>query len=146
MFTKLFSLLVIVTAWYGATAFIAPETANRIDSVIWMPWLSQKITWFKSNFDDIVTDIPSVEEFKSGALDIKETVIDWVNTTKETIDDVRWWAQKIENTYNDAREVVDDLSWKVENIKTALDDVQWLWDSISNVINTDLVESIDTKK
>lgn len=143
MLTKIILFLLIPTVWYVMTVFTAPEIASKIDSLIWIPWFSDNLRGTKSNFDAAVTDIPSLQEFKSGALDIKETVIDSVSTTKDTIDTVRWWAQKIEETYNDAKDVVEDINGKVTNIKNTLDDVQSLGNNISNVVNTDFVESID---
>jgi len=146
MLTKIILFLLIPTVWYWVTVFSSPETASKIDAMIGMPWFSENIRGSKANFDTIVTDIPSINEFKSGALDIKDTVIDWVATTKDTIDSVRWWVQKVEKTYNDARDIVDGINGKVTDIKNTLDDVQSLWQNISNVVNTDLVESIDENK
>jgi len=88
-------------------------------------------------FDGIVTDIPSIDEVVdgyesalSGARDVKNTLSDGVETTKATIDTVRWWAQKAEETYNEAIETIDsakqtfeDLSWKVGEIWEVVESV-----------------------
>jgi len=144
MLTKIISLLILISVWYWVTVFVAPEIASKIDTAVGFPGFSENITWVKSNIDGIVTDIPSVAEFKSGALDIKDTVTNGVATTKETIDSIRGGAQKVESTYNDARDVVENINGKVTDIKNTLDDVGALWNSISNVVNTDLVEEIDS--
>jgi len=146
MFLKLILILLIPTVWYGVTVFTAPKTASKIDAMIWISWFSENFRGTKVNFDSVITDIPSLNEFKSWALDIKDTVVDGVATTKDTIDSVRGWAQKIEETYNDARDVVEGINGKVTEIKNTLDDVQSLGQNISNVVNTDLVESIDENK
>ncbi len=134
MFVKLILILLIPTVWYGVTVFAAPETASKIDSIIWIPGFSDKIRGSKENFDNVITDIPNLNEFKSWALDLKETVIDGVATTKDTIDTVRWWAQKVEETYNQAVDTYDSTKDALDEANRKITEFQWLlngWASAS---------------
>ncbi len=113
------------------TVFIAPETASKIDSIVGLPGFSENLRWVKDNFDSAITDIPSVDEFKSWALDIKDKFTDGVETTKDTIDSIRDGAQKVENTYNDAKETFEDAKWVFEDATEKVNDLKWVVDSVS---------------
>ena len=129
---------VILIVSYGATVFVSPWLASSIDSVLWISGFSETLRGGKETFDGAITDIPSLNEVRSWALDAKEKFLEWVDTTKETIDSVRGGAQKAEETYNDAKETFDsakntfdsakqtfdDLSWKVEQVQWVVEDVQ----------------------
>jgi len=147
MITKLVLFLMILTTWYGVSVFVAPEVASSIDKIIGLPGLSDNLRGTKENLEGAVTDIPSIEELKSWAVDIQKKISSGAEMTKDTIDSIRWWAQKVEETYNDAKETFDDAKQvldsatdKISNIKQWLDDVEALWNSITNVVNTDAVE------
>jgi len=137
MFVKLILILLIPTVGYGVTVFAAPEVAGKIDAFVWIPWFSEKIRGSKANFDTVITDIPSLNEFKSWALDIKDTVVDGVATTKDTIDSVRGWAQKVEETYNSAVETYDSTKQALDEANRKITEFQSLlngWASWSGSI------------
>lgn len=136
---KILLFLLCLVILYGLTIFLAPEISSRLEKTIWFSWTTDSIRNFKSQFDDVVTDIPSVDEFKTGAEDVKNTLQDWLNTTKWKIDSVRStfsWAQDTINetfdtidwaieTVKNARETVDDLSKKTESLQNLWDILQW---------------------
>lgn len=126
MLVKIILILLIPSVWYGVTVFAAPETASKIDALIWIPGFSNNIRGTKTNLDSVITDIPSLNEFKSWALDIKETVIDWVSSTKDTIDSVRWWAQKVEETYNQAVDTYDSTKDAIDEANRKITEFQSL--------------------
>lgn len=126
MIVKIILILLIPTVWYGVTVFASPETAAKIDSLVWLPWFSDNIRGSKANLDAVITDIPSLNEFKSWALDIKDSVIDWVATTKDTIDSVRWWAQKVEDTYNQAVDTYDSTKDAIDEANRKITEFQSL--------------------
>lgn len=141
---KIILFLLIILVGYGLTVFLAPQVSNTIDKIIGIEWFSDSIRWWKEVFDEVITDIPTVgdvldgyESALSGARDVKTTIEGWVETTKDTIDTIRWWAQKAEETYNDAKDTIndaketfDDLSWKVQQIWEVVESVTnltWTW-------------------
>ena len=126
MFIKIILILLIPTVWYGVTAFVAPETATSIDAALWIEWFSDSIRSLKWNIDTTATTNVSLEEFKSWAIDLKETVIDGVNTTKETIDSVRWWAQKVEETLNQAKDTYDTTKDAIDEANRKITEFQSL--------------------
>jgi methyl-accepting chemotaxis protein len=133
MIKKIIAACILILALYGVSIFLFPIFASKIDSLLGIDGFSENIRSGKDNFDTIVTDIPEVSEFKSGAVDMKNTVIEWVNTTKEKIDTIRSGAQKVQETveewkqtFEEAKEVFDDASQKVEKIQSIMQDVQTL--------------------
>jgi len=133
MFVKLILILLIPTVWYWVTVFAAPELASKIDNLVWMPWFSDQIRGTKDNIDWAITDIPSIDEFKSWALDIKEKFSDWVTTTKDTIDSIRGWAQTVEDTYNDAKDTFEDAKAVFEDAWEKVNQLKWVVDSVSEL-------------
>lgn len=135
--------MLISIVWYGLSVFAAPDISRQIDNLLWISGFSDTLRWGKESFDDVVTDIPSLGEVRSGALDAKQKFLDGVDTTKETIDSVRGWAQKAEETlteaketydqaketYDQAKETFNDLTGKVEEVQGVMEDVQ-------NITNT----------
>ena len=136
MFTKLILILLIPAVWYGLTVFTSPELASRIDALVWLPGFSENLRGAKNNFDTAITDIPSVSEIKSGALDIKESFTDGVETTKGTIDSIRDGAQQVENTYNDAKETFEDAKEVFDDAAGKVDELKWVVDSVSKFTET----------
>lgn len=126
MIVKIILILLIPTVWYGITVFASPETASKIDNLIWLSGFSENIRGTKSNLDTAITDIPSINEFKSWALDIKDTVIDGVSSTKETIDSVRWGVQKVEETYNQAVDTYDSTKDAIDEANRKITEFQSL--------------------
>lgn len=137
---KIILLFIILFTGFGVTIFVAPEVSSKLENLIGLDGLTDKIRWWKDVLDWVITDIPSIDEVVdgyetvlSGAKDVKNTLSDWVETTKETIDTIRWWAQKAEDTYNEAKETIDsakqtfdDLSWKVQQIWDIVESVNTL--------------------
>lgn len=133
MIKKIIAFFLLIAALYVVSLFLFPDVTAKIDSTLGIPGFSEKLRSWKEDLDTIVTDIPEVSEFKSGALDIKNIVVDGVNTSKEKIDTIRSGAQKIQDTveegkqtYEEAREVFDDASQKVEKIQGIMQEVQSL--------------------
>lgn len=130
MIIKIILIIVLVLSLYIAFLFVSPATVSQIDDIIWIPGLSERIKWGKESFDAIVTDIPSIGEVQSGALDAKKKFLDGVDSTKETIDSVRGGAQKVESTYNEAKESFDQAKETFDTVKGTIDD---LWEKIEQV-------------
>ena len=72
----------------------------------------------------ITSDIPSLQEFQSGATQVRDTVLNGAQETKEKIDTIRSSAEKIEQTvnqgkqtYEDAKEVLQDTNQKIQEIQ-----------------------------
>ena len=131
--TKLIALIILVFSWYGVCVFAAPEIASKIDSLIGVPWFSESIRGSKTNLDSVITDIPSAWEFKSGALDIKDKVIEWIEVTKDTIDSIRSWAQQVEHAYSGALETYNQLKWNLEDAQEKMQKIQGVVESVSQL-------------
>jgi len=156
MIQKLFWLCVLVGAIYTAGVFYAPEPADQVAELTGIQWYNDFVRSFKSTLDGVATDIPTKDEFIewwkaafSGAVDIKDTVVGGISTTKDTIDTVRSTLSGAESTYNDAKETFDQAknfvegaNEKVQNVKEALNDVEKLGESITNVVNTENVGAV----
>lgn len=136
MIKKLVLLIVIIISLYWVSVFTMPEISAQIDKLIWMPGLSDNLKWTKDKLEGAITNIPSVEEFKSWALDAKNMFIDGVDTTKETIDTIREGAQKAEETYNEAKETFDDAKQVFEDASEKFEQIQDVVDSVKNVTGT----------
>ena len=76
MIKKIVAALLLLIALYGLSIFLFPSIAAKIDSIIGIDGFSEKLRTGKEDFDTIVTDIPEINEFKSGAVDIKNTVVE----------------------------------------------------------------------
>lgn len=129
--------------WYGIFIFLAPETTSKIESTMWFPGITEAVHWGKKTFDNVITDIPSIDEVVDGyesalswARDVKNTITEWAETTKETIDSIRSWAQKAEETYKEAKETF-------ENAKETLEDVGNQIQKINEVVESVNSRSLD---
>lgn len=139
----LFAFVFVIVS-YLSWVFLAPDITKTIEGAVWLSGTTDEIRSFKDSFDDIVTDIPSVAEFKSWAIDIGNTVKWWLDSTKEKIDDVRVTLSWAQDTFNNTMDTIDST---IETVKWAKDSVQkfnesneWLmklWDSIKWTVNTD---------
>lgn len=76
MIKKIVAALLLLIALYGISIFLFPSIPEKIDAVLGIDGFSQKLRSGKEDFDTIVTDIPEINEFKSGAVDIKNTVVE----------------------------------------------------------------------
>lgn len=133
---KLISLVILILALYGVSVFLAPDIASKIDELVGMSGLSETIRWSKENIDTTITNIPSASEFKSWALDIKDKVINGVETTKDTIDTIRSWAQQVEDAYSGALDTYNSLKWTLENAQDKIEQIQWVVESVSELTGT----------
>lgn len=147
MLKKIFWWFILIVILFILSIFKAPDLAKSISWVIWFPNLSINIYEFKWRFDTAVTNIPTKEELEfkynetlSGAIELKWKIIDWVQTTKETVDDLRetlsWAEQKIEDlkdTYNDAKEFVDEASKKIDEAKKIIEDTNKVINDVQNI-------------
>lgn len=137
---KLLWLIILGTTAYGIMIFMKPDITNWIESVLWFEWFWDDVRsklWFINN---TVTDIPSISEFQSWALDLKNKVTDWIQSTKDTIDTVRSTLSWAEDTYNKAKDVITETTQTIDKIKWTLDDVGALWNTITWAVNTDIVD------
>jgi len=130
----------MLLVFYGVSIFMLPSVASTIDNLIGKPWLSDTLRWKKVMFDGVITDIPSINEVKSGAVDLKDKFTTWVDTTKDTIDSIREWAQKAEDTFNDAKETYEDLKDTFDDTKEMfneagekLEQIQWVVEGVSEL-------------
>ena len=133
---KIISLFILLWALYGVSVFLMPDVSNSVDTALWFPGFSESIRGTKTNLDAAITDIPSAWEFKSGAIDIKDRVVDWVEATKDTIDTIRSWAQQVEETYNDALGTYNELKWTLEWAKDKVEQIQWVVESVTQLTGT----------
>jgi len=129
------------------SVFKAPDVASSVAAMFGYPDLPTKIISIKWRYDTVVTDIPSQEELKnqynstlSWALELKENIINWVNTTKDKVDSIResmsWAEQKIDDlkdTYDDAKEFIDETWKKIEETKKIIEDTQAVINKVTNI-------------
>ncbi len=100
-----------------------PQVSSTIDSIIGLPGFSERLRGSKEDFDGAITNIPSLQEVRSGALDAQEKLLNGIDTTKDTIDTIREGAQKAEETYNDAKQTFDQAKETFDNAKEVFDDM-----------------------
>jgi hypothetical protein len=139
-----FFTLIFVIVSYLSWVFLAPDITKTIEGAVWLSGTTDEIREFKNSFDDIVTDIPSVAEFKSWAIDIGNTVKWGLNTTKGKIDDIRvtlsWAQDSINNTFDAIDSTIESVKWAKETVQKFNESNEWLiklWDSIRWTVNTD---------
>lgn len=130
----LFSLIIFIL--YILALFKLPQFTSIVWNIAWLNWFNEFVLSFKSTFDKTVTNIPSQEEFIEWSLELKENVINWVDVTKDKIDDIRETIKWAESKYNDLKETYDETkefintnSWKIKEIKETIQ-------KISNLTNT----------
>lgn len=162
MIQKLFWILILVASSYTVGVFFAPTQTDVLAEKIGTTGYNNFVRSFKTTLDNVTTDIPTKDEFLeggqaalSGAIDIKDTVVQGIGTTKDTIDTVRSTLSGAESTYNEAKDTfdkakdfVEGASEKVQNVRNTLDDIEWLGQSITNTVNTQNVDAVieDTQR
>ena len=77
-------------------------STQAIAEKIWLEKLHSIIVDVKSFIDFASTQ--DIQATYSGALEMRDKVVEWVDKTKETIDEIRERADQVEQIYNDARE------------------------------------------
>jgi len=137
---KIFWLIILLITVYGIGIFLKPTITDWIEKNLWFEGFWEQMRWKLWFINKTVTDIPSLWEIQSWALDIKDKITDWIQTTKDTIDTIRSTAWEAEDTYNKARDVFDETTETIDKLKWTLNDVEKLWDSIKWAINTDIVQ------
>lgn len=133
MITKVVLFFLILSTWYGVTIFVAPEVASSVDRVLGIDGFSDSIRGSKIELEWAITDIPSIDEFKSWALDIQNKISVGVESTKDTIDTIRDWAQQAEDTYNKAKNTLDKARDTIDNINQR---TQELWAAFSGTVES----------
>jgi len=143
MIKKLLLSIVILFVGYVLLIFSAPNIAWAIEQLLWLDGLNQKIIDFRDSFNDKSTSIPSKDELLSWALDLKDNIIEWVDTTKEKIDSFRETMSWVEDTYNDLRDwynevkdFIDTNSWKIDDAKEILNTVSDITQTLTNTWET----------
>lgn len=141
MLKKILLLVPCLIILYLVTVFMSPKISSTLEWSLWVPGTTEKIQQWKEKFDDIVTNVPSREEFKSWALDISNTLKGWLDTTKEKIDNVRStlsWAQDgINETFDKidtAVETVKDAKESIEKIKNPVENLGELRNNIKSTV------------
>ena len=116
-----------------------PDMMNTIWWKIGLSNLNQKILEIKKDYDEKIWWIPTSTEFISGAIDIKNKIINWVDDTKEKIDSIRETMSWVEATYSEIKEwydsvksFIDSNSWTLDSIKWTINDIENIRDSINN--------------
>jgi len=127
---KILWLIVLIVTIYILLIFKAPNITTKIEKVLWFSWFTQAVTGTKWKLDKTYTNLPSKSEAYSWIIDIKNNVINWLDTTKAKIDDIRSaaaWAEKkineVKKTYDNAVNVVKKTNQQIQNTKKAIDNI-----------------------
>jgi len=127
---KILWLFVLIITIYILLIFKAPNITTKIEKYLWFSWFTEFITGTKWNLDKTYTNIPSKSEAYSWIIDIKNNIINWLDSTKEKIDSVRWavvWAEKkineVKQTYDNAVNVVKKANQQIQNTKKSIDNI-----------------------
>lgn len=145
MMTKIILLWVMVLTWFWVSAFQFPDITKQIEWVIGLDGLTDTLHWIQWQVNQISTDIPSLDEVKqtytevySWALDIKDSVVQWLDTTKDSLDGVRKTLSGAEDIYYDAKDSFDsakqwlgEIQDKLDQAQQVLEAGQQLWESLS---------------
>lgn len=146
MIQKLFWSVILLFILFILAVFKAPDIAKSLADMAWYPNLPEKIIEIKWTYDNVVTDIPSKEELElqynstvSWALQLKENIVNWVETTKNKVDSLRetmsWAEQKIEDIkewYEDAKQFIDETGKKIDEAKQIIEDTQAVIENVQN--------------
>lgn len=127
MIKKILYILIIILVLYILMIFMYPNLAKSIWKTLWLSNFNDNIIYLKNKLDngsvkDIKTNVNSWTTVDKAI----NTVVDSIDTTKEKIDNIRETAKWVEEKYNQTKEI--------------LDDVNKLWESVSNLVNTWVIE------
>jgi len=156
---KFFLILLIIFVLYIVSIFKLPSFSWFIWNILWIEKFNEFIVSFWTTYNDVVTDIPSKEQVLdtynktlSWAIDIKNTIIDWLDTTKWYVDEIRlslsWSEDKIDefkqsitdlkDTYDDTKVIITETVDTVSEIKDRIDTINTAitntWETINTVI------------
>ncbi len=132
---KLLWLIVIIVTIYILLIFKAPNITTKIEKSLWFSWLTEFVTGTKWNLDKTYTNIPSKSEAYSWIIDIKNNIINWLDTTKEKIDSVRWAVVWAEKKINEVKQTYDKAASFINNANNKLKEAQKTINDISGAIN-----------
>lgn len=141
MLKKITSFVLILATLYVLAVFFMPDISKKVDNTFWLNGLTDSIKGTKTVLDWAITDIPSIDEFKSGAVDIQRTVSDGINTTKQTIDTVREGTQKVTETYNQAKDTYETVQQTLSGASEQLNQIQWAIQTVTNIWATEESDS-----
>lgn len=140
---KLFWLIVLLWTWYIISVFLAPTFSDKIWDLFWIKIINEEIRTKIWDLNKISTNIPNSKELQEWygdaikkAWDFKDTVIYWIDKTKNTIDDVRSTLSWAEDTYNKAKDTIKDTMETVDKLKKTFSDVEKMWTAIKESVNT----------
>lgn len=130
MTLKIFLSLIVVWVVYGAGAFLAPDFTSRIDTLIWLPGLSENIRGWKEKLDYVSTD--GVNTALDSVKQARESAREVVDTTKDRIDIIREQAASIEQTVQEVqwnidtiKEVYENTTQNIEQITGTIKNISW---------------------
>ena len=134
----LFGLIVVVT-WLLFT-FVNPELSKKIETTLWIEGTTETIKWVRDDFNTSITETPTLwtleetyDEVYNGAVEIKNTVTGWIETTKETIDTVRSTLSWAEETYNQAKDWLNQVKETLDKTSEAFDKIKGTIDSVEKI-------------
>lgn len=113
---KIISILIIIVVLYILVIFIKPELAKSIWETLWLTKFNDTVINLKKKLDN-----PNYTESWSSNWTINK-IVNWIDSTKEKIDNVRETANWVKQKY--------------EQTKKVLNDVETLWNNISGLVNT----------
>ena len=147
MLKKIFWSAILLFILFILAVFNAPDIASSIANTLGFPNLPKNITSIKWTYDTVVTDIPSKEELEkqynstlSWALELKDNLVKWVETTKNKVDSLRetmsWAEQKIDDikeSYEEAKVFLYETWKKIDEAKKIIEDTQSVIENVKNV-------------
>lgn len=123
MIKKIFWIIISIIILYIITIFLSPKLSKSLWETFWLSKFNEQVINLKKKLDNSSTNSWNTSDnIYSWAIDIKNTVVNWIDKTKDAIDEIRVQAQWIEQKY--------------EETKKVLNDVKQIWDWISNIVNT----------
>lgn len=133
---KIFSIFLILIVSYILIIFKLPNLATYIWESLWIEGFNEFVIVVWEKYNQVVTDLPTQEEVLetynstvSWAIEIKDTIVDWLETTKSYVDNIRL-------TLSWADETIDDISTTISELKENYDDtVEIIWDTMEDINN-----------
>ena len=137
---KIFWLIILIITSYVISIFLAPSFADKIGYLFWIKSFNEQIRWSSWKINEIATDIPSADELQKSYNNTIQTVKDWIDKTKNTIDDVRSTLSWAEDTYNKAVNIYEETTKTVDKLKETFNDVEQMREKITWAVNTEIVK------
>lgn len=144
---KIFLLLIIIWTSYMILIFLSSNIADWIWNIFWIKSFNERIRWNAWNINKLSNNIPDAEKIKewyNKALikvkEYKKNIVNWIDQTKNTIDDFRVTMSWAEDTYNKAKWVLGDTIKSANHIKDTLGDLDKLSDWIKWTVNTNIIK------